>query len=260
MSRNFDVLRRAERERQHRFETEVPLLPELRESNPVYEPLLGGEIVEGGGVQPPLGRSAREQIASLVKGLFLLPTSTTRAVAVAATEPNTDVAAITMGAAECLSNLTSSRVCIVDANFDNPQLHTYFGLGSTPGLSDVMNGQAAIRNVLLRVAQNLWVVPAGTAAGLDEQHSIDTLTEIMVALRRESDYLLLQSPSLSDTNSAIVLAKLTDGLVVVLEANRTRRDFVQTLKAKLDAANVWVLGAVFNNRTYPIPRSIYSRL
>jgi polysaccharide biosynthesis transport protein len=270
MSRNFEL---SERERQHRSGIGLPSPSELRATTPLRESLseldgkesrwatealLGDEIVEGFSV--PLQKGARDQVASLVRGLFLMPESNVRAVTVAATEAGTEVATITLGAAECLSNLSSKRVCVVDADFDHPQLHEYFRPRSPHGLSDVLQGKSSIGSVLTRVASNLWVLPAGSTAESAMSQRTDNLKEIISALRREADYLLLQSPPLSDTNAAIAFGHITDGMVVVLEANRTRRDFAHNLKAKLDAANVHILGAVFNNRTFPIPRSIYSML
>jgi Mrp family chromosome partitioning ATPase len=275
MSRNFELLRRAERERQHRPASELPMPPELRASSPIYESLLEsgaaqqerarpaeslweGEVVEG--LCAPLSRSAREKVTSLVRGLFLLPASTVRSVSVGSTEPSTGVASITLGVAECLSSLTSGRVCAVDVDFDHPRLQAHFQPRSIHGFSDVLQGKASLGEALTRVAPNLWILPAGSGEGQTLGHSSEGLMEILSALRREADYLLLQSPALSETSAAIAFGKMTDGVIVVVEANRTRRDFAQTLKAKLDAAHVRVLGAVFNNRTYPIPRSIYSRL
>lgn len=275
MSRNFELLRRVERERHHRSGTDFPPAPEPASSSPLYEALfdsgavkqesdwtqealLSGEIVEG--LSVPLHKDARDHVVSLVRGLFLLPTSTVRTVALAATEPSTEVAAITLAAAECLASLSSERVCVVDVDFDRPQLHRHFRPRSAEGLSDVLQGKASLGSVLTRTASNLWVLPAGSSDEPAMGHSSEGLMEVMASLRRECDYLLLQSPPLSDTNAAIAFGKMTDGTIVVVEANRTRRDFAQTLKAKLDAAHVRVLGAVFNNRTYPIPKSIYSIL
>ena len=273
MSRNFELLRRVERERQHRPASELPLPPELRSGSPVYESLLNpevarqqsertaalweGEIVPG--FSAPLSRSAREKITSLVRGLFLLPASSVRSVAVAATEPSTGVAAITLGIGECIANLSSSRVCVLDVDFDHPKLQTHFRPPTPYGLSDVLQGRAQLGEAMTRVASNLWVLPAGSADG-SMAHSSHSLPELLTALRREADYLLLQSPPLSDTAGAIAFGKMTEGMIVVLEAHRTRRDMAQTLKAKLDAAQVRVHGAIFNNRTYPIPEKIYSKL
>jgi len=53
---------------------------------------------------------------------------------------------------------------------------------------------------------------------------------------------------------------LADGLVVVLEANATRREAAVRITDTLRASNVRVLGAVLNKRTFPIPESVYSLL
>lgn len=274
MSRNFELLRRVERERQHRPASELPLPPELRSSSPVYESLLDpelarqqsertatlweGEIIQG--FSAPVSKGAREKIASLVKGLFLLPASTVRSVAVGATESSTGVGSITLAIAECLAGLSSGRVCVLDVDFDRPKLQAHFRPPTPYGLSDVLQGTAQLGDALTRVASNLWILPAGTLDGPGMKHVSHNLPEVLTALRREVDYLVLQSPSLSDTGAAIAAGKMTDGMIVVLEAHRTRRDMAQTLKSKLDSANVRILGAIFNNRTYPIPEKIYSKL
>jgi Mrp family chromosome partitioning ATPase len=46
----------------------------------------------------------------------------------------------------------------------------------------------------------------------------------------------------------------------VLKANSTRRDATREIKQQLQAANVRMLGAVLNQRTFPIPERIYNKL
>jgi Mrp family chromosome partitioning ATPase len=58
----------------------------------------------------------------------------------------------------------------------------------------------------------------------------------------------------------MLLSRWTDGVVLVLEANATRRDAARRVKEILNAANVSVLGVVLNNRTFPIPDVLYRRL
>jgi protein-tyrosine kinase len=276
MSRNFELLRRVERERQYRSATELPTTPEPRSSGPLYEelfergnavkqesswapePLLDGEILEG--LSVPLRKSARERVVNLVRGLFLLPASTVRSVAIAATEPSTEVGAITLAVGECLANLSSERVCVVDVDFDRPQLQRYFRPRSPQGLSDVLQGRTALEGALTRTKSNMWVLPAGTVQEPTTGHRSEGMLDVISTLRHEAGFLLLQSPPLTDTSAAIAFSKMTEGVIVVVEANRTRRDFAQTLKAKLDDAHVQILGAIFNNRRYPIPESIYSKL
>jgi Mrp family chromosome partitioning ATPase len=53
---------------------------------------------------------------------------------------------------------------------------------------------------------------------------------------------------------------LADGIVLIIEANSTRREAARKVKENLKAANLPVLAAVLNKRTYPIPNFLYRRL
>jgi Mrp family chromosome partitioning ATPase len=48
--------------------------------------------------------------------------------------------------------------------------------------------------------------------------------------------------------------------VLVLKANSSRRESARGAVHDLRAAKVKVLGAVLNQRTFPIPQSIYDKL
>jgi protein-tyrosine kinase len=53
---------------------------------------------------------------------------------------------------------------------------------------------------------------------------------------------------------------LSDGVVLVLKANSSRREAARQALNEMQSANVRVLGAVLNQRTFPIPEKIYKRL
>jgi len=61
-------------------------------------------------------------------------------------------------------------------------------------------------------------------------------------------------------NHAMMFGGLLDGVVLVIKANSSRRDSARDAVQELRSANVRVLGAVLNKRTFPIPERIYKRL
>jgi len=61
-------------------------------------------------------------------------------------------------------------------------------------------------------------------------------------------------------NHTMMFGSLLDGVVLVIKANSSRRDSSREAVQQLRSANVRVLGAVLNQRTFPIPESIYKRL
>jgi Mrp family chromosome partitioning ATPase len=82
----------------------------------------------------------------------------------------------------------------------------------------------------------------------------------MEELRNHFRYVVIHSEPLRLETSSILLSRWADGVVLVLEANSTRRDTARRAKENLAAAGVSVLGVVLNNRTFPIPEAIYRRL
>ena len=82
----------------------------------------------------------------------------------------------------------------------------------------------------------------------------------MSELRAEFDYVLIDAAALTDAIDAVVLGSGADGVVLVLKANTSRRESARKATQELQNARVRVLGAVLNQRTFPIPDSIYKKL
>jgi Mrp family chromosome partitioning ATPase len=75
----------------------------------------------------------------------------------------------------------------------------------------------------------------------------------------EFDYVLIDGPPLGTTFDAAVLARMADGLVLVLEAEKTLRERARSVKSDLELAEVRVLAAVLNKCSFTVPDSLYSR-
>jgi len=67
----------------------------------------------------------------------------------------------------------------------------------------------------------------------------------------------VNSAPISSSAEAIALGQLAEGMVLVVEADATRREAIKRAKENLLAAGVNVFGAVLNNRTFPVPELIY---
>jgi succinoglycan biosynthesis transport protein ExoP len=129
-------------------------------------------------------------------------------------------------------------------------------------LVDSLSVEAAIRDFARPVGpDNLWLL----AAGVPVQDSAvllnsNRITERLNELRSQFDYVLMNAPPLNAFGDGMVLGRLADGVVLVLEADATRREAAVRVTENLRAANIPVLGAVLNNRKFPIPAAVYSRL
>jgi Mrp family chromosome partitioning ATPase len=88
----------------------------------------------------------------------------------------------------------------------------------------------------------------------------DTGLNSVDALRVSFDNILIDCGPLHDSSDAAVLASCVDGVVIVVEAGRSRRDQVVNAQRTIEQAGGKFLGFVLNKRRYPVPEWLYRRL
>ena len=77
-------------------------------------------------------------------------------------------------------------------------------------------------------------------------------------LRAHFDYVMVDCQPAKSSSEVIVLTKLVDGVVIVAEAGRTRRDEIQRSQQVVEIAEGKILGFVLNKREYPVPGWLYN--
>jgi len=211
-----------------------------------------------------LGDQATEgEALRLVQNVFLASRADSpRVVVFSAIDSGNGCSLVCAQAAAALASDVTGSVCLVDANLRRPWLPELFGTTNHYGLADSLRNTSPIRDFAKTVRpDNLWLLSCGSLAA---DSSLLLNSELMrariVELREEFDYVLVDSPPLSTFSDGVVLGRLSDGVVLVLEANSTRREAAMRVAEDLRAGQVRVLGAVLNKRTFPIPDSLYRRL
>jgi protein-tyrosine kinase len=264
MSRNFELLRQVGRG----FAVPSTPQPVRRSSEPsIPQPIRmsseSREKAHPNGTGLNLGQVAREEASRLVQQIFLSSgPKAPRAVLFAGIDQGVGCSQICLLAAETLRSTVSGSICLVEANLRSPSLPGMLGTTNHHGLTDAMIQDGSIRCFARPLEiDNVWFLSCGSLSSdsLNFLNS-DRLKARFEELRAEFDYLLVDAPSLSRYADATSLGRLTDGLVLVLEANSTRKETALMVMESLRAAQIKVLGAVLNKRTFPIPESLYRRL
>ena len=212
--------------------------------------------------QNDLDDISREEEIKLVQRIF--PAAGQRSpqiVLFSAVQSDAGCASICVRTAMVLAARGDGSVCVVDANLRSPCLHHYFGIDNSRGLSEAVLEPLPIQDFAQKHEANLWVLPSGSAAGqLSFPGVYDRLSSRMTELRGQFKYVVIHSSPLALNSASILLSSWTDGVVMVVEAETTRRETARRMKQNLDAASVRVLGVVLNNRTFSIPEALYRRL
>jgi hypothetical protein len=114
---------------------------------------------------------------------------------------------------------------------------------------------------------NLWMLPTKQFTGrFADRHSPladawqrepEFGLERLQALSSEFDYTLIDCPSLKESYEAAMLARIVDGVVLVVEADRTKRDQIRRAQKTIGMSNGKLLGLVLNKRRYLVPQWLY---
>lgn len=249
-----------------------PLLPRLLENfgipkgKPIAESHAKKSRTRSSYKDPLREVIAREEQLKLVRRIFLAEENSPRMVLFSGFERDTGCASICIRAGEILAEQSEGQskgsVCLVDMGFRVPTLHEYCGVQNERGLAEALVESSPIQEFAQQLSPaDLWVIPSGAGAPqLNFAQVADRLRARMEELRKAFRYVVVHSGSLWLNAEAMLISKWTDGVVLILEAHSTRRDTARRIKESLGAANARVLGVVLNNRTYPIPETLYSRL
>jgi hypothetical protein len=167
-------------------------------------------------------------------------------------EPTACGPAFSRQVAERLAKMTPERICLVaDAAEQWQFVRQVAGRdGDTTGKSGEV-----------RLHRNLWFLPIEEMLAAPEQNPRQGHYESgFLRLRSQFAYSVIHAPPLAQGHDAAQLARHADGLILLLQANETRRHTAVAAKARLDSAGVTLLGTVLLGRRFPIPPGLYQRL
>jgi Mrp family chromosome partitioning ATPase len=247
MSRYFDLMKELEREQDFRFDQEIkPDFPAPGENRNVNT-----------------GLSSSDSTQTLLQRIFLQQTQDSpRMVVFAGIDHGNGCSQIAASVAEALAANAPGSVCLVEANFRSPGLTGILGTTNHRGLTDALVEDGSIRSFLKPVSQGrLWLLSSGPlAADSANLLTAQRMSARSAELRKEFDFVIVDAPPMTRYADAISLGLLSDGVVLVLEANSTHRETALAATESLRSSGIKILAAVLNKRTFPIPDAIYSKL
>ncbi|RJR35233.1 MAG: tyrosine-protein kinase family protein [Desulfobacteraceae bacterium] len=150
-------------------------------------------------------------------------------------------------------------VLVLDADRIHPVQHDLFGVEHEECLNEVTRDGSPIDRAFCRVPYpgiSLCLV-SGNSVSPSQVLSGHGIWEI---LKVRFDLVLIDSPPLEVSSDGLALARNSDGVVLVVEAEKTRWPVVENLKNSVLRYGGNILGVVLNKRRYYIPQWIYQWL
>lgn len=149
------------------------------------------------------------------------------------------------------------RVVAVDCDLRRPTLHKVFGLAAEPGLTTAILDESGQVSRQKTGIDGLELVSSGQLPpNPSELLTSRRFEELLARLAAGADIVLLDAPPIVSVSDAAVLATRVDGVILVVNAGKTKRDQAKRAKSLLERVNANILGVVLNNA--PLERSMYT--
>ena len=168
----------------------------------------------------------------------ILFTSATAAEGKTITAANTAIALAHQG----------STVLLIDADLHRPSCHKALKIPGAQGLADYLAGQLDLHRAIKPTSvANLSVMNCGSIPpSPTELIGSKKMRETLDRLKENYDFLVIDSPPVMPVSDAVVLSSLADGMIFVVEAQRTPKHLVRTAIAQLGSNQSKILGIVLN--------------
>ena len=158
--------------------------------------------------------------------------------------------------------LHDPRIVLIDADMRKGQLNKYLGVPAQKGLSDYLNNEASLEDIIFSLdIQNLSFITSGiTPSNPAELLASERMRGLIHALRDRYDFVFIDTPPVIPVTDSVIVASLVEGVLVVIQANRTQRGILSRSTELLKQANANIIGHVLTNVEYFVPNYIYQYL
>lgn len=164
--------------------------------------------------------------------------------------------------AKCLSMDFNKRVLLIDVNIRNSNLQNYFGNEYIQDIEEMLaDNKLGFSQSPEKWSRKLHVISCDSQEADSScffasdrfKHAIDSAKEIF-------DYIILDSSPITLFSETRTISAKVDGVILIIEAGKTRRQAALRAKREIESAGGTFLGSVLNKRKFYIPNWLYRRL
>ncbi|MCU1538556.1 MAG: capsular exopolysaccharide family [Humibacillus sp.] len=195
----------------------------------------------------PHGRHAESIRRLRTNLLFVDVTTGAHSFVITSSVPGEGKTTTTINLAMAMAD-AGSRVLLIDGDLRNPSVASSMGLDGSFGLTTLLLGQVDPADVIQRWRQtSLHVLPSGPVPpNPSELLGSEPMEALFGKLAADFDFVLVDSPPVVPVIDAVLINKLTHGLIMVVAADRTRKRDLASAVQSLETVDAPVAGFALN--------------
>jgi len=139
------------------------------------------------------------------------------------------------------------RVLLIDANLRRPILHKVFGVGNSPGLSEIIKGERSYAEGIFGAGEpGVFLMPAGRVSRRAADLIGVGLPIILTKALLVFDLVIVDAPAILGASESLSMAGVADGTLLLTKAGATTEKSVAEAVSNLSRARANLLGLVMN--------------
>lgn len=143
---------------------------------------------------------------------------------------------------------SGKQVLLVDCDMRKPSVHKKFKISNMAGLSDLLINKCVMEEVAFKFNNNLDVVTSGSIPpNPSEMLASKRMEKYIEEMKEHYDYVVLDTPPLQAVTDAQILSIKADGTILVVKAEKTKKESVANAVSLLKKVNSTIIGTVLND-------------
>lgn len=151
------------------------------------------------------------------------------------------------------------KILLVDCDLRKSRVHILLGMQNIRGLADHLNGEMKLEEIIRKTQiPGLDLITAGVVpTDPSELLGSQNMKDFLAVVKQSYDFIVLDTPPVIPLTDAAALGTSVDGVVMVVQTNRTKREVVTQAENLLQQAGCNILGFILTNVEYYIPSYYY---
>ncbi len=156
----------------------------------------------------------------------------------------------------------NKSVLLLDSRQGRPCHTPYFRVQPKHGWEECVRNETCLADAIYQIGEKrLFVSQLSLRADCDPSvYHLPEMGEFLEDLKQDYDLVIIDSSSATQSPEGLALGRKVDGILLVVEAEKTRRQVAEDVRYQIEDNGGTILGVILNKRRFPIPSFIYNRL
>ena len=239
---------------QHAYAVRQEIVTTLPIERPRSQPVVLSNL-------PPL-RMEREMIQLQQRLADLLPDPELNILQFISSRSQEGVSTIVQEFARVLVEKYGKSVLLVDGDSEKIAQHHYLGIPPKMSLKQIMSNGGNLKQAITPVihSQLFLALLSGDSPETVQPGVATRKRDLWGNIREQFDMIVIDAAPIDTSDEGLELCAAVDGVVMVIEAEKTRSQVISHLKDRIVHSGGNLVGMVFNKQRYYIPEWVYKRL